>query len=251
MKAQGELSLNSLLQIVHQSVPHELYHQFYISIVTNYKDGIITAMETLSPAPPVEKPSVEKLHPVFVHNTYEVTRRLGRIGTTFDFTDGERNFLMRTRREPFHFTNKFHLYEDKDRERELLSFNTRGTIPQTYDIHDPAKKTKIGSIRHNLSDSFPRTSWEILSPNGDVIGTLKRNKMKKSWDRYGAKAVMYPSFDITDMKGNVVSTIEQKFSLIGQRYKTDIKETDTNIDRRLLVAANVVVAEREFRKQSS
>jgi uncharacterized protein YxjI len=190
-----------------------------------------------------------QLHPSFLHNTFEMRRRFLRIGTTFDITDEGGNFLMRAKKEPFHLTKRFHLSEDKEGKNELLSFKTRGSIPETYDIKDASKAESLGSVRHNIPKSFPRTSWDILSPKGEVVGTLRRMKVNKAWHRYGPKVLFYPSYEIVTPDGNVVSSIQRKFSPLGLKFKMDIQDTNPTVDRRLLVAANIIIAEREFVRQ--
>lgn len=188
------------------------------------------------------------LHSAFQHNQYEVKRRLFRSGSTYDVSDGQGNFLMRARRESFHLIDKFHLYEDKAKEKELLSFKTRGSIPKTYDIEDPAGAEKIGSIRHNLSHSLLRTNWDILSPEGEIMGTLRRSKITKSWHRNGPKMLFSPNFEIVTPDQQVIATLQKRFSLTGLKLDLDLKDPNPPIDRRLLVAANIIMAEREFRE---
>lgn len=186
----------------------------------------------------------------FSHNRYDIKRRIGRLGIMFDLSANGK-FVMRAQRELFHLTKNFHVYADQDKKDELLAFKTRGSVPQTYDIDDPESKKRIGSVRHNISQSFPRTHWDILSDSGETLATLRRMKVNKAWHRYGPKALFYPSFEIVTPDERTVTTIQQKFSPLTLKMQMDVQNPQTTIDRRLLVAANIILAEREYLREKA
>lgn len=198
--------------------------------------------ETLQPPVSETEDRGVEVHKAFLHNNYEIKKRVFRYGT-FDLLDGKGDSLLRAEKKLFKFTRKFRLYEyeNKSKGKELLSLETRGRPPETYDITDtadPENPIKVGSIRHNIGKSarsFFRTNWDILSPEGDMIGTLKRKK--------------FLLYEIVTPDGNPVASLKQKFSLVGTKFRMNIQDNDPPIDRRLLVAANVVMAERAFEKQ--
>jgi hypothetical protein len=206
--------------------------------------------ETRNAPSPVEVISGKsELLPVFRKKTYELKRRLFRFRTTFDLSDDQGKSLMRAEKEILHLKRKFHLYEGKKGEKELLSFQTRGGPPETYDVQEGTKR--LGTIQHNLSESIPRTHWDIFSADGERIGTLRQMKLSKETQRYGRKSVFHHSYEIVtaDEKEEVIASMLGKFSPLGIKFRMDINENDSPIDRRLLVAANVIIAERAFERK--
>lgn len=189
------------------------------------------------------------LHPSFQHNHYEIRRRFFRFGETFDLFDSDDNFVLRSKREPLHIKQYFHFYADKDKSQELLHFNTRGVPPQTFDVIDP-QDGNIGSIQHNLSESIPRTTWDITSTDGSVLGSIRRMKTGNAWHRHGPKVLFYPSYEIVTPENRILATLQRKMSLTGYKFNYDIT-SNPSIDRRLLMAATMIMTTREMKRETT
>jgi uncharacterized protein YxjI len=190
------------------------------------------------------------LHPSFLKNNYEIKRKFFKFGETFDICDAQNNFLIRSKREPLHIKKIYHFYADKDKTEELLRFKTRGKPPETFDVVDP-DDTNIGSIQHNISGSFPRTTWDIKSAGGETIGSVRRMKTNKAWHRHGPKVLFYPSYEVVAPDNTVISTLQRKMSLTGYKFKYDILDHNTTIDRRLLMSANIIMTARELKRETA
>jgi len=190
-----------------------------------------------------------KLHPSFLKNKYEIKRRFFRFGETFDICDPQNNFLIRSKREPLTLKKFYHFYADKNKTEELLRFQTRGKPPETYDIVEP-DDSKIGSIQHNISESVAQTTWDIKSVEGTTLGSIRRMKTNKAWHRYGPKVLFYPSYEVVAPNNTIITTLQRKMSLKGYNFDYDILDPNTNIDRRLLMAANIIMTARELKRET-
>jgi len=181
-----------------------------------------------------EKTPIKELDKVFRGNTFSLKQRFFRLRRTFDIADEQGNVLMKAKKKVFAITRQFQL-TDKEESKELLSFETRGSIPEMYDVTDG--KDKVGVIKHNPLKSAIHTNWSILSPDGEeVLGTIKRNGVF--------------NYEITTSEGESVAVMKRQVSFVGVKLTMQVQNDDSPIDRRLLVAANVIMAERAAERRN-
>jgi len=193
----------------------------------------------------------KNLHPSFRCTRYLFRRKFFKLfGGAFHVYDGEGNPVLYSRQKAFRLREDFRVYADEARSEELLVVKTPDIFDvwATYGVWDSAAEEPVGAIRRKALASVIRDEWTFLSPGGEEIGTLKESSI------VGALAsrfvnIIPQTYAVTALDGSHAADIRQHFNPFVLKYTMTIPDPDPPIDRRLLVAAGILLAGVERRQE--
>ncbi|HHH40827.1 MAG TPA: hypothetical protein ENK56_02335 [Chloroflexi bacterium] len=191
------------------------------------------------------------LHPAFQHNRYLFRRKVLRLfGGAFHVYDEAGNLLFYSEQKAFKLREDFRIYADEQKSQELLTIKTPQILDlgATYYVRDATTGEVVGALRRKALKSILKDEWLFLSPDEQEVGRL----MEKS--TAGALLSRFINLIPQDYvavagDGRTVATIRQHFNPFVLKYTMTILEPEPPIDRRLLVAAGILLAGIERRQQ--
>lgn len=194
----------------------------------------------------------KELHPAFWHREYLFHRGLFSLfsGAVHD-GNGNRIFNFRIKHLGEMGTD-FRVYSDGVREEEFLTIKSSKLIEidGTYAVHDTTTDKAVGTISRKNIKSIVKDEWVFLSNEGEEIGRLtERNVSGALFGRFfgyipviGDIAPIPKRFVIVSATGTEVAQIRQQFAPLARKYSMTMVELEPSIDRRLLIAAGVLLA---------
>jgi len=192
----------------------------------------------------------KELHPSFRMNKYTFRRKV------FKFFGGEFKVYDESGREVLHSEQKaFRLREDfrvysVDSNQELLRIKTPQIldIGATYNVVDATTGEAVGALRRKGLKSIFKDEWVFLAGDGQEIGKVSESSM------FGALMSRFIDFvpqtySIVSAGGSFEAQVKQHFNPFILKYTMTISDPEPKIDRRLLIAAGILLASIERRQQ--
>ncbi len=206
----------------------------------------------------------EGLHPAFQHNSYLVRRKVFKVlGGVFHVYDQSGNVIMYSRQRAFKLKEELHVYADVAQSEELLTFKATKVIDfsASYNVRDvTAGMTCVGNIRRKGLKSLIKGEWIFLTPDGLEIGKLtERSRIRAAIVRVAKLATFVlpefinparlipQSYVIRTVSGAEIAEVKQHFNPLVLKYTMTILEAQPEIDRRLMLAAVILLAAIERR----
>ncbi len=191
------------------------------------------------------------LQPAFQHNYYLFRRKVFKFfGGAFHVYDKTGRVVFYSKQKAFRLREDFRIYSDESQSRELLTIKTPHIIDfsATYYVQDTTTGEKVGGIKRKGLKSILKDEWIFLSSDGQEIGMLAENSMIMALlSRY--LNLIPQKYTITSVSGRKVAEIIQHFNPFISKYSMNISDPEYLIDRRLLIAAGVLLAGIERRQQ--
>jgi len=191
----------------------------------------------------------EGLHPAFRHGEYLFRRKVLKLfGGAFHVYDGAGNLVLYSSQKGFKLKEDFRVYSDESRKEELLTIKTPQIldIGATYNVHDAATGEAVGAIRRKALKSILRDEWTLLSSGGQEIGKLTEKSTGMAILSRFLKLIPQ-TYVVVSADGREAAEIRQHFNPFVLKYTMTVPEA-SSIDRRLLVAAGVLLAGIEGRQ---
>lgn len=171
----------------------------------------------------------------FQIDTYEMAQKMLSIGKKYYIKDGSGNDLFFARMEKFKLKPKIYVYSDDSQSDEILTIAPRNILDfnATYDVTDSKTGALVGSLKREGFHSLLQNKWNLLDPNGNVVGTAQETGIMAIVRRL----VMNWKLDFEiDYQGRRVGSLSRKLS-IGDRYVLDLSgDPEKKLDRRLAIA---------------
>jgi uncharacterized protein YxjI len=191
-----------------------------------------------------------ELHPAFNHDFYLFRRKVFKIfGGAFHVYGKDGRLLLFSKQKAFKLKEDFRIYADESLSHELLIIKTPQILDfgATYYVTDAAGQEPVGAVARKMLKSVVRDEWRFLSPENREIGRLTEKSLA------GALAsrvinLIPQKYDIETADGTVVARIKQRFNPFVLKYGLTIERPDSSLDRRLIVAAGVLLAGIEGRQ---
>jgi hypothetical protein len=134
--------------------------------------------------------------------------------------------------------------------QELLTIKTPQIldISATYDVYDATTGEAVGAIKRKGLKSIVMDEWIFLSNGGQEIGKLAETSV------VGALLTRFinlipQDYVITMADGRKIAEVTQHFNPFVLKYSMTILPPEPPIDRRLLIAAGILLAGIERRQQ--
>ncbi|RLG14807.1 MAG: hypothetical protein DRN66_00995 [Candidatus Nanohalarchaeota archaeon] len=184
----------------------------------------------------------------FEHRKYLFRRKVFKLfGGAFHVYDEAGNILFYSKQKAFKLKEDFRIYSDETQSRELLTIKTPQIfdISATYNVKDTTTGEPVGAIRREGLKSFLKDEWTFLSNDGHEIGKLTEESMSSALlSRF---INLIPQKFIISANNREIARINQEFNPFVLKYLMTISE-DPLIDRRLLIAAGILLAGIERRQ---
>lgn len=192
----------------------------------------------------------EKVHPEFEFSSYLFRRKVFKLfGGEFKVYDESGREVFYSKQKAFKLREDFRVYSAQSNE-ELLTIKTPQIldIGATYNVVDATTGEAIGSLRRKGLKSIFKDEWLFLSNQGQEIGKMEEHSM------FGA--FMSRFIDLIPQTYNIISAggayeaqVKQHFNPFVLKYTMIFPNTNPGIDKRLLLAAGILLAGIERRQQ--
>jgi hypothetical protein len=183
------------------------------------------------------------LHPVFAYDEYRLRRKaLKVIGGAFRIFGSNGEQLLYAERKALSLREDLRLYADDSKRRELLVIETPRELEvgALYAVRDPHYSEDVGGIRQRSLEARVRGEWTFLDERGREAGTLVEGVGNGGTLDRAVKRVVR-SYAVKSSSGQRVAEVHQHFNPFVLEYTLSIPNPRPLIDRRLLVAAAVLL----------
>ena len=193
----------------------------------------------------------KELHPSFQHNHYLFRRKVLKLfGGAFHIYDENGIVLFYSKQKAFKLKEDFRVYSDERQMEELLAIKTPQIldISATYTVQDATADEVVGSIRRKALKSLVKDEWVFLSNQGQEIGRLTESSVAMALLSRIINLIPQ-TYLIISAEGRTIAQIKQHFNPFVLKYSMTIIEPQPSIDKRLLIAAGILLAGIEGRQQ--
>jgi len=193
----------------------------------------------------------QNLHPSFQLDEYLFRRKVFKIfGGAFHVYDKDKNVVLYSQQKAFKLKEDFRVYADDSKTQELLTIKTPQVLDlwATYNVQDATTNELVGSIRRKAMKSILRDEWTIFSPDGQEIGKLTEKSLIAALLTRFVCNLIPQKYSILTMDEKEAAGFDQHFNPFILRYTMRIPESAPSIDRRLIIAAGILLAGIERRQ---
>lgn len=191
------------------------------------------------------------MHPAFNHNHYLLKRQFFKLlGSNFRIHDPSGNLVLFSHQKAFKLREDIRIYSDENKTQELMTIQARQIIDfsAAYDVVDATTREKVGAFKRKGWSSIIRDKWIVMDPADREIGTIEEDNMGLALVRRFLSNLVPQSYDIL-MHGQKAVDLKQKFNPFVYHLHIDFGAQQPLIDRRLGIAAGVLLAAVEGRQQ--
>jgi hypothetical protein len=160
------------------------------------------------------------------------------------------NVVLFSEQKAFKLKEDFRVYSDESKREELLVIKTPQIldIGATYYIWDPTARQEVGALRRRGIKSIFKDEWIFLDHRDQEIGKLKEASTLGALLSRLLKLIPQKYIIFTEDELRPIATIKQHFNPFVLKYTWSILEPFPAIDRRLLIAAGVLLCGIEQRQ---
>ena len=190
------------------------------------------------------------LDSAFLEKQYLFRRKVFTLlGKAFHVYDDRGNLVFYSRQKPFKLREDFRVYSDKTRSRELLIIKTPQIfdISAVYGVQDATTGEVVGAIKRMGFKSILKDEWIFMSTEGREIGKLTEASLAGAL--FSRFVNFIPQQYVVLAEGREVARINQHFNPFILKYTLTIAEEAPPIDRRLLIAAGILLSGIERRQK--
>lgn len=190
----------------------------------------------------------------FSHPTYTLRRKVFTLfGGKFHLYDPQGELALFSKLKAFRLKEDIRLYTDVSMQTEVLIIRTQSIldISGTYDVFDPISQEQVGALKRRGGKSLFRDTWEILSPEGQVLGNIVEDSLGKALVRrfVNIASTFMPQAYTATLGRLTVAVFKQNFNPFVHKIRIDFSaDTQGLLDRRLGVAAAVLLCAIEGRQ---
>ena len=193
----------------------------------------------------------KELHSAFKHNRYLFRRKVFKLfGGAFHAYDENGILLLYSKQKAFKLKEDFRVYTDERQVEELLTIKTPQIldIGATYNVQDATTGEPVGAIRRRGIKSIFKDEWVFLSNEAEEIGKLTESCIFAAL--LSRLVNLIPQkYVITSADGRKITEIKQHFNPFILKYSMTILESESSIDRRLLISSGILLAAIERRQK--
>ena len=193
----------------------------------------------------------KELHPAFEHREYLFRRKVFKLfGGAFHVYDENGNLAFYSKQKAFRLREDFRVYSDERQAEELLTIKTPQIldIGATYNVQDAVRGEAVGAIRRKAFKSIVKDEWVFLSGEGQEIGKLTESSIAGALLSRFINLIPQ-AYVIISVDGRKIAEIKQHFNPFILKYSMRIVEPEPAIDRRLLLAAGILLVGIERRQR--
>ena len=169
-------------------------------------------------------------------------------GGAFQVYDERENLVLYSKMKAFKLREDLRVYSNESQREELLKVKTPKILDfgATYYVTDSTTNEEIGALSRKALKSILKDEWIIRSSDGGEIGKLTEDSMLGALlSRFIS---LFPQTYIVTAKNREIAKIKRHFNPIVLKYTMTINDTEHLIDRRLLIAAGILLSGIEGRQ---
>ncbi len=190
------------------------------------------------------------MHPAFLHNHYLLKRQFFKLlGQNFRIFDPQGSLVLFSHQKAFKLREDIRIYGDEAKTQELLSIQARQIIDWSaaYDVVDATTREKVGAFKRKGWSSLIRDKWIVMDAQDREIGMIEEDKVALALIRRFLTALIPQNYDLT-MNGRKAVDLKQRFNPFVYHLDIDFGMSEPLIDRRMGIAAGVLLAAIEGRE---
>jgi uncharacterized protein YxjI len=182
------------------------------------------------------------MYPPFQSDNLLLKRQAIALTGVFRIYDSNGQMIAYSKQKMFKLREDIRVYADEAQSIELLTIKARQILDfsAAYDVVDSSSGVLVGTLRRRGFHSMLRDEWEVLSPTGQVIGSLFEDSMALAMLRRLMLGSLLPqNYDLV-IDGQRAMDLRQRFNIF--RYELDMVFTSSQLDHRLGIAAGILLA---------
>ena len=190
------------------------------------------------------------MHPAFQHNHYLLKRQFFKLlGENFRIYDPSGNLVLFSHQKAFKLREDIRIYGDEAKSHELLSIKARTIIDWSaaYDVVDATNGEKVGAFKRKGWTSIVRDKWIVMDNADREIGLIEEDQMMLALVRRLLTNLVPQNYDLV-MNGQKAVDLKQRFNPFVYHMDVDFGTQQPLIDRRMGIAAGVLLAAIEGRQ---
>ena len=193
------------------------------------------------------------MNPIFQFPTYLLKRQAIALTGKFRVYDPAGRLILFSEQKMFRLREDIRVYDSEDKSREVLSIKARQIMDfsAAYDVMDMEMNQKVGVLRRKGLRSILRDEWEVLDANDQTLGQLFEDSIPLALLRRLLLGSWLPqNYDMT-VGETRVADLRQNFNPFRYELNLDFSmDTTSRIDRRVGIAAGILLAAVEGRQDS-
>lgn len=195
--------------------------------------------------------TVKGLHPAFQHNYYLFRGEPGGLFGQSSFVyDESEKLRLYSKRKSFILEGDFRVLGAG--RKELLTIKTPQPLGAwtTCYVQDSTTGEPVGVLRRSFFKSIVKDEWIFFSSAGQEIGKLIESSILRAVLSRFTYLLLPQKHAIFSADGRTIAEIRQHFNLFVLKYSMTILEPNPPVDRRLLIAAGVLMASKVWARSS-
>lgn len=191
------------------------------------------------------------MNQIFQGNQYLLKRQVFALTGKFRVFDTAGKLLLFSEQKMFKLREDIRVYADEAKTQEVLAIKARQIVDfsAAYDVIDSATGQKVGAMRRKGLKSILRDEWEVLDVNDNVRGVLVEDSMGLALLRRFLTNLVPQNYDMLFGETRV-GDYKQNFNPFTYELNIDFSmDTAGQVDRRLGIAAGILLAAVEGRQQ--
>ena len=180
----------------------------------------------------------------FLHPSYMLKKRIWRFfGSAVRIYSPDGQLAFYVERKAFKLKDDIRIYADEAMTTELMSINARQVLDLlgTFDVRDSRSGQIIGTLqRRNVISAF-RDQWFILDEVGNQTGVVIEDSLALALIRDFLFAFLPRAFHI-EHAGTKVGVLRHRITFLGNEMTMEFMDGAPGFDRRLGIAAAIVIA---------
>lgn len=186
---------------------------------------------------------MKEMHSAFGHGHYLFRRKVLKLfGGAFHVYDRRGNIVFYSKQKAFKLREDLRVYSDESQKEELLSIKTSKILDfgATYNVKDSSIGEEVGSLKRKGLKSILKDEWLFLSDEGNEIGKLTETSMVMAI--LSRLIGWVPQTYVVLENDKEIAEIKRHFNPFVLKYSLTINPGNSIIDRRLLIAAGILLA---------
>ena len=191
------------------------------------------------------------MNQIFQGNQYLLKRQVFALTGKFRVFDTAGRLLLFSEQKMFKLREDIRVYADEAKTQEVLAIKARQIVDfsAAYDVIDSATGQKVGAMRRKGLKSILRDEWEVLDVNDNVRGVLVEDSMGLALLRRFLTNLVPQNYDMLFGETRL-GDFKQNFNPFTYELNIDFSmDTAGQVDRRLGIAAGILLAAVEGRQQ--
>jgi hypothetical protein len=142
------------------------------------------------------------------------------------------------------------VYFDKERQRPVMNIRARQIMDfsAAYDVTDAITNQPVGVLKRHGWASLAQDKWSVCDPMERELGLLQEDNLVLALVRRFLTNLVPQNYDIL-VGGQQYVDLKQNFNPFTYHLKIDFKVPETQFDRRLVIAAAVLLGSIEGRQK--